>query len=994
MPSEIETLYDSAIYTQTDAERYGGVDGHYTQVAHTDDLALDTGTISLSFNADRTTGEYALISKDSYGRADGGGFTLWLTDGMLQVSLETADGTEWLSIPNIEVTAGETHHVAVTFGDRGLELWYDGVLVAVESDFVTGIEANDDPLLIGASRAWYSDATANPHSQFQGEIGAVAVFDEQLDQDDMMLMLGGVNSDIAMSAAMQAAMADLLPVFGQMHHSSDTLKEIAEQFGVTHHGHLEEARMMKMAGPDGGNLNGTGDHDALLGSLADDTLNGKGGKDVLQGNYGNDTLTGKKGRDILDGGHGEDTLKGGEGNDLLISRADAREGAIAYDPDRDEKDPYMELTDGKLYPDQPIHGDDKLVGGKGADIFYFQTLINAKERFIQKHTNDDGTINWHGVAGENDNLHDHWVDTIGNDVIFDYYRSEGDRIVIEGHTTKIRHITYGDADGDGVIDNSVISIYSDQGSGGGAHNQDELGTITVYGDLITMADIETTAAPAYGIVASYNDIAEALAPITVSVDTGQIGAPGSMSGASPTYGAATAPVFAVTGTTTFDRDLKNAIIFDHQADLALTDATIAFNFSVSEFDGTMALFTKDASEQDKPGHLAAYIEGNGTLKVRFQDTEKSYYYTAKGAIDRDTDYDLAVSFGDDGVAVFLNGVRIAYNSDVDINWADNSEYLIFGAAGWSSTPGTTNNVNSHLNGTISDIAIFDSQLTPDDLYADAKWDDMFRVKENSKNVNLRYGDDGALEIMTPDEVLSIPSGAEFVKMNDATFRVRDFYVGTGRDDYFQGDDGSDFMEGKAGDDVFYGRENDDRLYGGSGNDVVYGEDGDDFLSTGDDNDRAYGGRGQDTVKGGDGNDTIGGDDARDKLYGGDGNDYVYGGNGNDLMFGGNGHDTLQADAGDDELAGGLGDDYLYGGSWGDADAGGTDSAVFDGNFNDYTFEIYTSFNSTRGADMDTLIVTDSADGGRDGYYEGADRLIDIDILVFADQTVLVDDLVF
>jgi Ca2+-binding RTX toxin-like protein len=96
---------------------------------------------------------------------------------------------------------------------------------------------------------------------------------------------------------------------------------------------------------------------------------------------------------VLDGGHGEDRLYGGNGNDLLISRADAREPEIFFDPSRDEGDPLNELTDGKLYPDQPIHGDDILTGGRGADVFYFQTLINAKKRYIEKHTNSDGTIN-------------------------------------------------------------------------------------------------------------------------------------------------------------------------------------------------------------------------------------------------------------------------------------------------------------------------------------------------------------------------------------------------------------------------------------------------------------------------------------------------------------------------------------------------------------------------------------------------------------------------
>ena len=167
---------------------------------------------------------------------------------------------------------------------------------------------------------------------------------------------------------------------------------------------------------------------------------------------------GGDGDDVLDGGHGEDVLNGGAGNDLLISQLRRTRGRWSPTiPDRDEGDPDNELTNGKLYPDQPIPADDVLTGGSGGDIFYFQTLINAKQRFIEEHTKDDGTIRWHGVAGENENIHDHWVDVIGHDVITDFNRDEGDRIVIEGHTTKIRSITYGDSNGDGVVDHTVIS---------------------------------------------------------------------------------------------------------------------------------------------------------------------------------------------------------------------------------------------------------------------------------------------------------------------------------------------------------------------------------------------------------------------------------------------------------------------------------------------------------------------------------------------------------
>ncbi|MEO0588912.1 MAG: hypothetical protein AAF078_14895, partial [Planctomycetota bacterium] len=149
-------------------------------------------------------------------------------------------------------------------------------------------------------------------------------------------------------------------------------------------------------------IEGTDQADAINAGLGDDTVNGKAGNDILQGSYGNDILNGGNGNDVLDGGHGEDILNGGAGNDLLISQSDGREGEVAYDPDRDEGDPDNELTDGKLYPDQPIPADDVMTGGLGADTFYFQTLINAKARFIEEHTQDDGTIRWHGVAGEND----------------------------------------------------------------------------------------------------------------------------------------------------------------------------------------------------------------------------------------------------------------------------------------------------------------------------------------------------------------------------------------------------------------------------------------------------------------------------------------------------------------------------------------------------------------------------------------------------------------
>ena len=51
--------------------------------------------------------------------------------------------------------------------------------------------------------------------------------------------------------------------------------------------------------------------------------------------------------------------------------------------------------------DHPLAADDVLVGGEGADTFLIQPLINAKKDIILRHVNDDRSIHWGGVAGEN-----------------------------------------------------------------------------------------------------------------------------------------------------------------------------------------------------------------------------------------------------------------------------------------------------------------------------------------------------------------------------------------------------------------------------------------------------------------------------------------------------------------------------------------------------------------------------------------------------------------
>jgi Ca2+-binding RTX toxin-like protein len=944
------TLTQKLVYENLSDQVFGQSGNDPFDVGNPASLSLENGTISLSFSLDELFGEYALVSKDARYNNDGD-FTVWVSNGVLKVSMQDGEDTEWLTVPMV-LEEGETYQFAMSFGEDGLQLWVNGELRAAEPEFKADLTGNDNSLVIGGTRAWRSDQTDSAHNLFEGTIGDVMIFDEALEGTDMIALAGAVDMSLGHMAAHHAAMADLMPVFEQLHHGSDTLKDIMEDYGVSHHGHVMHAIDMTAGDADGNDIDGDATANAINGGMGQDTLHGRSGDDIVQGGSGNDVLMGGKGNDILDGGEGEDKLLGGLGNDLLISQADGREGAVAYDPDRDEGDPYNELTDGKLYPDQPVPGGDYMRGGEGADIFYFQTLINAKERFIEEHTRDDGTINWHGVAGENDNIHDHWVDVIGNDIVADFSRDEGDRLVIEGHTTEIRHITYGDSDGNGVMDHSVIWLYSDQGGGGGAHNQDELGTITVYGDLVLESDIEHTAAPAYGIVATIEDLALALAPEEVSEDI-PMNAPTPLPEAEAAENGRK-PVFAALGDFNFERDERAPLVFAHTDDMDVRNGTIAFSFRADSLDHTQWLFSKDASGNGL-GHMVAYLEDDGDLVIRMQDQNDSYYFKIDSAVEIGETYDFALNFGKGGMELYLDGVKVAADKDIrfGLNW--NEEAFIVGANGWSNTPGEVDRINSHFTGEINDVVIYNRQLDDEDLYGTEARDGVLYVNGSSYKYDVTQDGSGGLVVSHGGNDMAV-GDAETIAFNNVSFRTQDIEFGTVGDDTLKGGATADLLKGEDGNDKLWGYGNDDSLDGGAGNDSLWGSEG------------------------------------RDLLVGGLGDDYLDGGDQSDQLYGGEGNDELKGGAGNDKFYGGFGDDTFYGEFWGDGGSANNDCVFYDGNFADYTFDTSTWFHGGRGVEVQQLIVTDHASGGADGNYEGRDRLLDIDYLVFADQTVAVDDL--
>ena len=176
-------------------------------------------------------------------------------------------------------------------------------------------------------------------------------------------------------------------------------------------------------------------------------------------------------------GLGAQTVDTGAGRDHIRVLSDGGE------PDPAQTDG----AEGRIYDPVPgAQSVDIVSGGQGRDWFEFNFLINATDAVLAEHMRGDGSVNWRQVAGENDLVHDHWVESGGDDILLDFSRQDGDQIVLRGHTVELAEITYGEDDRG---DFSVLHVRSQQGDGGGAHDEDSLGTITVYGDQVTEDDV-------------------------------------------------------------------------------------------------------------------------------------------------------------------------------------------------------------------------------------------------------------------------------------------------------------------------------------------------------------------------------------------------------------------------------------------------------------------------------------------------------------------------
>ncbi|MEM6941989.1 MAG: LamG-like jellyroll fold domain-containing protein [Pseudomonadota bacterium] len=718
----------------TSALTFNG-DDEFAYLDHQNAFIISQGTIALWARADDLSDRGAIVTKDQKSSGDGGHFRLvQLEGGNLQLRFAPGDGgsnVAWNTTAAV-LEEGIWAHLAVNFTADGVTVFKDG-------------EAISDGL-------WEPD---------EGDVPTPGVYQEAyLLRNEEPFILGADQRITELNDTAQEFATDRTNLVNPF---EGALAEFGIWGGFSPDDALTEAELATLIsdGPGAALTNPSGPQamiasdDTFDGGDGDDEIDGEGGNDHLMGGdgddtidagYGDDKLEGGAGDDVLNGGRGSDLVLGGDGNDVMISGGDVGEDRagqlVLGEPSRPYPDPSIDPVLLKLvdWVDQPLYADDIFFGGSGADQMVVNTYINGKMDAILDNVMDGGRmIHWHGVAGENNRIHDHWVDGIGIDIFGDFDADE-DEISVIGHTTEIE-ISYDtvDTDGDGADDAilSLIWLYSQQGNGGGAHDEDELGILAVIGDQVTEDMVTTDAGAHLGIVRTIDDLQEALAP---SDTPSPVTRPGDVFGyddrdvegrpltsdpfaysvnpfmdeaealfAWQTAASGENAVIASHPGGTFDG--SNSIEIPHDPDEQQAAGTYLLSFTANApGDGNQALLSKDFTSFEEGGHLTIWVDDSSNLKVRFQSTDSEKTLRMSEDIEAGQTYDIAFSYAGDAIALYVNGVLEDSESGFDAGMLGNENSTFLGAS-TRKRKEDADNLEWFFEGEIAKVAVLDEDIS-------------------------------------------------------------------------------------------------------------------------------------------------------------------------------------------------------------------------------------------------------------------------------------------
>ena len=185
----------STPYGAGSAVEFFNDDDDYIAIPHHEAFELTNGTIQFWLNTDRTHGIQGILSKDHAGYGDGGHLGIWLDGDQLVVRLQSTEESYYV-VSNVPIDKHEWHYVVFTFGEGGMNLYLDAMLVG-SNLYNGGIENNTEPWVIGGLLIHTNSRTGDLEfldvdRSFNKHIDEFAMFNMVFDQEEIMrLMIKG-----------------------------------------------------------------------------------------------------------------------------------------------------------------------------------------------------------------------------------------------------------------------------------------------------------------------------------------------------------------------------------------------------------------------------------------------------------------------------------------------------------------------------------------------------------------------------------------------------------------------------------------------------------------------------------------------------------------------------------------------------------------------------------------------------------------------------------
>ncbi|MEL7149604.1 MAG: LamG-like jellyroll fold domain-containing protein, partial [Pseudomonadota bacterium] len=1002
-----------------------GLDGDddYVEIPDSSDFDLDAGTVALRFNADTLSGTQALVSRDSAYYDGGGHFRLVVTsNGTVQLRIQDESHSCYLNSPAGTVAPGEWHHVAISFGPDGLEMFVDGTSVATHS-YTGGLAGNDEPWTLGADQWQSGNAIAdNLKNFFEGALDEFTLYDVQLDASAVAdIATNGVARDHDYDTAVYSGQRDDYDVSYDPTTGEFTITDLNAADGDDGTDIVSGVEVFVFDGVaySAGRLaNSAPELQATDGALGE---NDKGAVigDVTASETVSYTVDDAR-FEIVDD---QLKLKGGESLDYEADGATVQVTVTATD--------LHGATDSQVVTVMVNDvSEDIEVKGEFTDRGVAERSITGSSGDDTITGHDDGSV-LDGGAGDDSLTGGASGDVIdggaGNDTLLG---DQSENLVVNGSFEDIDGATIdsvravmktveGWTDANGHAFEMHVDGYADNAATDGAYwldmaennaQMDISQTISAMreGDSYELTfDVGNYRSSMQGELEVYFG-GELIATIDPSVEDQMdtfgfdlVGGSGDGSntlrfvetGSSGNVGVALDNVRIVTASddtlTGGDGDdvLRggggddslaggdgsdvlqggsgdDTIIGSAHADLeTLSDARWTQVSDGDNFHGTAGADYYSFTAMDG---------SNATIRFNYTPYEA-------GGSDGITDYvrvetteNATLTIGDFDLSEDRIILQEAY-TDISGHTTSDYVYVTVDYAGGTSQTFTI----WHSGGTFDAATVFTTgapthvaKFSSDTVVYEGNFDD-FAVTYDADmgtfvitDTNLSDGDEGS------DTVRNV----EAFEFGGITYSASDLMAAAAAPASEDNADNADTTTMAAdatvktteGDDDLWATANQDVIYGLGGNDTLGGLSGDDYLDGGKGHDQLFGNDGNDTILGGSGNDTVYAHTGADQIHGDAGNDLLYGIEGEDTLYGGSGNDTLYGGTDNDRLFGDAEHDLLLGEDGSDTLFGGSgDDKVQGGNDDDHLFG---------GTGNDTLI----GDDGSDTFYfdaaQGTDQV--------------------